>query len=277
MPYRFVKVHLGSSLGRSVALALLVAIGLAGFGAATGAATTPVLTQAGNVLVSFNGEISPRSLPREGVAPVAVSIESSFGAADGADPPPQLREISIGINRGGKVFDRGLPTCRIDEIQPATIVAARKICGNAIVGSGHVQVRVHLTNQDPFTFDGPLLVFNAKRVNGERRLLAQVYGRRPPSAFVLTFKIEKAMGTFGTVIRTTLPKQARRWAYVTRFEMKLRRTYTYHGRRHSYISAGCAAPPGFPGAVYPFARASFGFAGGNKVRSPALVRDCTVR
>ncbi len=228
-------------------------------------------------MVSFNGGISPRALPRTGVAPVAVSVDSSFKAVDGTDPPPQLQQISIGINRGGKVFDRGLPTCEVGDIQPATIKAARRICGGAIVGRGHVQVRVHLTNQEPFTFDGPLLVFNAERVGGNRRLLAQIYGTRPPSAFVLTFKVLKGKGTFGTVIKTTLPAQARKWAYVTRFNMKLQRTYTYRGKQHSYISAGCAAPPGFPGAVYPFARATFGFAGGKQVKSAPLLRDCTVR
>lgn len=245
----------------------------------TGGATAapPVLTQDGNVLVSFNGGISPRALPRIGVAPVAVRVDSSFQATDGADPPPQLQTISIGINRGGRIFDRGLPTCRVSEIQPATIKAARKICGGAIVGDGKVQVRVHLTNQEePFTFDGPLLVFNAERANGQRRLLAQVYGRRPPSAFVLTFKVLERPGTFGTLIKTTLPAEARRWAYVTRFAMKLRRTYAYRGKRRSYISAGCAAPDGFPGAVFPFARARFGFAGGNAVTTK-LIRDCTVR
>jgi len=159
---------------------------------------------------------------------------------------------------------------------PTTIAAARRICGGAIVGSGHVRVRVGLENQVPFTFAGPMLVFHAKRSGGKRRLLAQVYGSRPPSAFVLTFKIVNRGGTFGTVIKTSLPKAARKWAYVTHFDMKLRRIYTYRGRRHSFISAGCAAPAGFPGAVYPFARANFGFAGGQKVTT-TLIRDCKVR
>jgi hypothetical protein len=263
--------------GLPIARALLVAVGVAGIAVGSATADPPSLTQDGNILVSFNGGISPRALPRSGVAPVAVSIDSSFKAADGAAPPPQLRTISIGINRGGKVFDRGLPTCRLRTIQPATIEAARRICGGAIVGSGRVQVQVQLANQEPFEFKGPLLVFNAERAGGHRRLLAQVYGNRPPSAFVLTFRILKRQGTFGTVIKTTLPAAARKWAYVTDFEMKLQRTYTYRGEKHSYISAGCAAPPGFPGAVYPFARATFGFAGGKQVAPPPLVRDCTVR
>lgn len=234
------------------------------------------LEQDGNLVVSFDGGIVPRSLPRSGTAPVAVNVESTVRTSDGADPPPQLREITIAINREGRLFDRGLPTCRVRRIQPATMAAARRICGGAIVGSGRVGVRVSLPNQPPFTFRGPLLVFNARPVDGKRRILAQVYGKRPPSAFVLTFKVIRRRGTFGTVIRTSLPQSAWKWAYVTHFEMRLRRVYTYEGRRHSFVSAGCPAPRGFPGAVYPFARATFGFAGGREVTS-TLIRDCRVR
>jgi hypothetical protein len=234
------------------------------------------VSRQGDVIVHFDGGIAPTALPREGVAPVAVSVDGTFGSAEGADPPPQLQTIAIGINRAGKIFDRGLPTCRVRKIQPATIRAAKRICGQAIVGSGHVQVRVDLANQPPFTFDGPMLVFHAKPSGGNRRLLAQVYGRKPPSAFVLNFKVAEGAGEFGTVIKTTLPVSARNWAYVTHFTMKLRRTYSYQGERHSFISAGCAAPAGFPGTVYPFARANFGFAAGKHVTT-TLVRHCAVR
>lgn len=255
--------------GCLIAAAALAALALAGPAGA-------VVEKEGDVIVAFNGGISPKALPRTGTAPVAVSIDSSFRSAEGLDPPPQVRAISIGINRRGRIFDRGLPTCRVRKIQPTTIEAAKRICGGAIVGRGHVQVRVHLTNQSPFTFKGPMLIFHAEPAGGHKRLLAQVYGRKPPSAFVLTFRIEKEAGEFGTVIRTSLPKSANKWAYLTHFDMRLRRIYTYRGQRRSYVNAGCAAPPGFPGAVYAFARASFGFAEGQEVTT-TLVRDCTVR
>lgn len=230
----------------------------------------------GNLIVEFHGGIAPKSLPRDGVAPVSVGIESAFAAADGTDPPPQLRRISIGINRQGRLFSRGLPTCRVRRIQPSTIAAAKRICGGAIVGHGKVGVRVNLPNQKPFDFRGPLLAFNARPRKGKRRILAQVYGLRPPSAFVLTFRIHRKGGTYGTVIETSLPKSARDWAYVTRFEMTLRRTYVWRGKRRSFLSAGCPAPPGFPGAIYPFARAKFGFAGGQRVISEET-GNCRVR
>jgi hypothetical protein len=254
-------------------LALLAALTLA-VGAATAAKAE--LQQEGNVLVSFGGGISPHALPRTTPAPVAVHIDTTFQSTDGSDPPPQLRQIAIGINRNGEIFDRGLPTCRVREIQPTTIAAARRICGGAIIGSGHVEVRVDLPNQEPFTFKGPMLVFNAKPSGGHKRILAQVYGVRPPSAFVLTFRILKQKGTFGTLIRTTLPKPAQKWAYVTHFDMRLSRKYTYKGKRHSYVSAACSAPPGFPGAIYEFAQATFAFAEGQHVKL-TLNRDCKVR
>ncbi len=235
-----------------------------------------VETKSGNVLLSFDGGISPHTLPRTGAAPVTVRIASDFKAYDGSDPPPQLREISIGINREGRLFDRGLPTCKVRSIQPATLEAAKAICGGAIVGSGHVQIRVRLGGEAPFDFDGPLLVFNAERADGHRRLLAQIYGTRPPSAFVLTFNVVRTAGAFGTSIRTVLPKGTSKWAYVTHFDMSLRRSYVYKGKRHSYVSAGCPAPPGFPGAVYPFARGKFTFAGGLEVSS-TLTRSCKAR
>jgi hypothetical protein len=251
------------------ALALLVALCAAGEAQAE-------TEQQGPLIVGFDGGIAPRALPRAELAPVAVSIEGDFKSSQGQDPPPQLRTISIGINRAGEIFDKGLPTCRVRKIQPATIRAARRLCRSAIVGKGHVQVRVHLTNQRPFTFKGPMLVFNAERHSGDRRLLAQVYGLKPPSAFILNFKVVEAPGEYGTVIKTTLPAPARKWAYVTHFDMRLQRKYAYRGERRSFVNAGCAAPEGFPGAVYPFARARFGFAAGLDVTS-TLVRDCVVR
>lgn len=232
--------------------------------------------QEGNLVVSFDGGISPHALPRTEPAPVTVTVDTTISTTDGADPPPQLRKITIGVNREGQIFDRGLPTCRVRRIQPTTIRAAKRICGGAIVGSGHVGVRVHLPNQPPFDFTGPMLVFHAERSGGKRRLLAQVYGIKPPSAFVLTFKILKQKGTFGNLIRTNLPKPARDWAYVTHFDMKLRRTYVYKGKRRSFISAACPAANGFPGTLYPFARGNFGFADGRTI-SETLVRDCKVR
>lgn len=250
-------------------IALALALAIAGVARAE-------LTQEGNVLLAVDGGISPHSLPRNQLAPVAVWIDSTIKTVDGNETPPQLRQISIAINKEGRLFDRGLPTCRVTRIQPSTIAMAKKICGGAIIGRGHVGLRILLGKEQGFDFKGPLLAFNAASHNGKRRILAQVYGSAPPSAFVLTFTVSKRGGTFGNVISTTLPRSARRWAYITHFDLRLQRRFLYRGKEHSFISASCAAPAGFPGTVYPFAKASYTFEGGSTVSS-TLLRNCRVR
>jgi hypothetical protein len=268
-PRRPAIVALGVTLGALGIVAL--ALGLGAAGVARGE-----LTQEGNLLLAFDGGISPPALPREELAPVAVWVDSTIKTTDGSDPPPQLQEIAIAINKGGRLFNRGLPTCRVRRIQPSTLAMAKKICGGAIVGRGHVGVRIALGSEPPFDFKAPLLAFNAEPHRGKRRILAQVYGRRPPSAFVLTFTIRKRPGTFGTVISTKLPHSTRRWAYITHFDMRLQRRFVYRGEKRSFVSASCAAPQGFPGTVYPFAEANYKFAGGTTA-SATLLRNCRVR
>lgn len=255
------------ALGAGLAIAGLLALA----GAATGERQLD-----GNLLVAFDGGIEPKQLPRERAAPVSVGVAGDFRTTDGTDPPPQLHTLTIGINREGRIFDRGLPTCTAGRIQPGTRRAALRLCGDALVGDGRVAVRVKLPNQRPFDFHGPLLVFNAPSGGGERRLIAQIYGLKPPSSFALAFRVKRRPGTFGTVIRTRLPRVARRWAYLTHFEMNLHRTYTWRGEQRSFVNASCAAPAGFPGALFPFAKAVFGFANGQRV-SQTLIRSCTVR
>jgi hypothetical protein len=63
---------------------------------------------------------------------------------------------------------------------------------------------------------------------------------------------------------------------VTSFSLHLRRIYEFGGRRRSYLSAGCPAPEGFPGATFPLVRASYSFDGGIRLSS-VLVRTCHAR
>jgi hypothetical protein len=74
---------------------------------------------------------------------------------------------------------------------------------------------------------------------------------------------------------TTLPKSAQNWAYLRGFEMTLDRQSRYRGKAHSFVSAACAAPAGFPGAVSPLAKASYGFANGQHMKT-TIVRSCRV-
>jgi hypothetical protein len=58
--------------------------------------------------------------------------------------------------------------------------------------------------------------------------------------------------------------------------LRIGRQFEYRGARRSYLSAACAAPPGFPGGTFSFARGTFSFEGGLSMHL-TLTRNCQVR
>jgi hypothetical protein len=257
--------------GRTKAFLLFGALGLFALGAVGANAE---LVQEGGVIASFEGEITPNHLPRSVPAPVSVRVAGNIKTTEGVRLP-QLRKIAVAINKAGKLYDNGLPTCKVSTIQPATEQVAEQRCGDSIVGSGHVTLVVRLPSQADYISRNNLLAFNGPTRKGKKLILAQVYSKNPPGAIILTFAVNKHSGTYGNVIETTLPKYAENWAYLTQFEMTLGRTYRWHGKQRSFISASCAAPAGFSGALFPFGKATYTFAGG-QVLSTKINRSCKV-
>lgn len=234
-----------------------------------------VIVRRGPVQVSFDGKLAPERLPRHGSAPVGIAIDARISAT-GKGSPPQLRRISIAINRNGHFVSKGLPACRVDQIQPSTTSGALAACGASLVGEGHFSADVKLPEQSPFPSEGKVLAFNGK-VNGKPAILAHIYGTQPaPTSAVLPFLLRDGHGTYGTTLEASLPQATGSWGYVTGLKMNLRRRFSYRGKARSFLSAGCPAAPGFPSAVFPLARTSFVFAGGPTLVS-VLNRTCTAR
>jgi len=234
-----------------------------------------VIVRRGPVQVSFNGKLAPNRLPRHGSAPVGITIDARI-AATGNGSPPQLRRIAIAINRNGHFVSKGLPACRVDQIQPSTTSGALAACGPSLVGEGHFSADVKLPEQSPFPSEGKVLAFNG-RVNGRPAILAHIYGTQPaPTSAVLPFLLGDGHGTYGTTLEASLPQATGSWGYVTGLTMNLRRRFSYRGKARSFLSAGCPAAPGFPSAVFPLARTSFVFAGGPTLVS-VLNRTCTAK
>jgi hypothetical protein len=223
------------------------------------------------IRVSFDGEITPRKLPRSGTAPVAVVVGTKISGSTGK-PLPRLTKIEIAINRHGHLDPTGLPVCEVSDIQPATNAKALEACRGALVGEGHFSAAVALDRQAAFPSDGKLL---AGTYRGKPAILAHVYGTEPvPTSFTLPFVVGRAKGTFGSTLTATIPPGEDN--LVTAIDLELHRTFTYKGKRRSYASAGCPAPKGLSVAPFPFAKASYAFAGGKKLSS-TLTRSCRAR
>jgi hypothetical protein len=246
---------------------LLVLVGLCAFAVAGSAESV----QHGHLRVRFNGKLSPSVLPRYGARAVAVSIGGRVRTTDGSEPP-QLRRIELAINRHGHFETSGLPTCRLEQIQPSTNEQALAACRHAKVGEGLFFANVAIPGQAPFPSRGRLIAFNGVE-DGRRVIFAHVYGDEPvPTSYTLPFFIERAKGTFSTKLSAALPHVTGKAGFITGIQLNLHRTYRFRGKRRSYLSAGCPAPKGINLAPFKLARATFVFAG--RSLSSVLTRSC---
>jgi len=226
--------------------------------------------------VSFGGRFVPHSLPRDRDVPIAVNLSGAIKTADGT-PPPQLRRLTIAVNRYGRLSTEGLPSCQPSLLESTDSELAMERCGSALVGHGRFGANVEFPDRAPFPVAGSMLAFNG-RVHGRPVILLHIHGSNPVEiTVVLTFEIHHPRhGKFGTVLTAKIPRIAADLGYVTDISLVFSRKYRYQGKQRSFISARCAAPAGFPGALFTFARGTFDFAGGIQL-STSLARDCQVR
>ncbi len=234
-------------------------------------ASASEVRQGGGVRVSFHGSLAPDFLPRHGSRPVVASVGAKIVPLE-KRRPPQLQRIEIAINRNGRFAPGSVPACRIDQIQPATTSAALAACRRSLVGEGRFSARVLLPEQAPFPSSGKVYAFNG-RWHGRAAILAHVYGTEPlPVSYTIPFELLSQRGTYGTLLRASLPGVTGNSGYVTGLSLAFGRGPKASG----YITAGCPAPPGFGSAVFPFAKVSFSFAGDRNVGS-TLIRTCRAK
>jgi hypothetical protein len=254
------RARLIASSGAVVGICLVLA----------GPSAAEVVQHAG-IRVKASATMTPTRLPRTGTAPIGVQIGVRITGVGGA--PPLLRSIAIAINREGRLQTKGLPGCTIEEIQPTTDADALAACGSSLVGEGRFSAQVGFTGQAPFPSQGKVLAFNGTD-QGNPAILVHVYGTEPaPTSYTFPLLIGRSAGTYGTTLRAALPQTAGDSGYITGLSLTLHRTYRYRGETHSYLSAGCPAPKGFPSAIFPLARTRLGFAGGAEI-SAAVTGGC---
>jgi hypothetical protein len=253
------------------ALLLTIVLVLAG----TALAAAEVIQEKG-IRVNVSGELAPKRLPRSGEAPISVAVGGKIKPVGDA-PTPDLKTMKVELNRNGSIDYQGLPLCAYDSIQPGSSQRALSGCRTSLVGRGSFTAEIALAGQEPYPTKGELLAFNG-REHGKPVLFAHIYSPRPfATSFVIVFAIGAGgKGPFGTTLTARLPSTLGTWGKLTGIEMRLSRQFSFKGRKRSYLSAGCPAPKGFPGASFPFARVSFGFKGGQAL-SGTLTRTCKAR
>jgi hypothetical protein len=231
-------------------------------------------SEVGSLIVSLDANVSPHSLPRTRYVPAALRLHTTFRTKDGT-LMPRLKGLTIDLSSRGKLFNKGLPRCTLRRLEPSSLQRAISLCGNALVGRGRLHAIVALPEQSPFRFRARLLAFNGPPRKGQGTILVLAYGAIPPTSFVLPFVIHRSGFALGTRLTTQLPKDAGASAHIGGFTIVIKRTFTYHARRRSFINADCPVPRGFTAGIIPFARAIYHFAGTQTVTT-VIARGCRV-
>ena len=128
----------------------------------------------------------------------------------------------------------------------------------------------------PYPAQGRALIFNG-RSHGKPAAFLHIFSSNPIRiTFVLPFEISRRRGQFGTVFSAAIPQIAADTGYITDIELTVGREYSYRGDPRSFLSASCAAPPGFRIGFFTLARTTFSFADGRTLTTE-IARDCRVR
>jgi hypothetical protein len=249
---------------------ILLAIAFLGAGPATAEQTGRP-----DVVISFDGKISPRQLPRHRPAPISLELSGTVRGTNGA-PPPQLQRIELAFGARGGLDTNGLPTCPRARLRNATQRQALERCRGALVGHGVISAEVPLNPADPITARAGAFAFNA-RAGGRPAVWVHAYSASPPVSFVLPFYMRRLpTGPYGILMRSPVRRTLGRWPRLRSFNVDLGRRYSAGGELHSYLSARCPLPPRFDVLSVPVARATYFFAPRPTLTQPIL-RRCRVR
>jgi hypothetical protein len=195
---------------------------------------------AGNICVTDDGGIAPSKLPKRGKAPITARLFGEIETRDGTHPPP-VQSLELEIDKTIAIDAVGLSTCKAAQLQARSTTAAKRACGNAVVGSGSAEVEVEFPEQKPFRSTGPVVLFNGGVRGRTTTLLLHAYVNVPaPTAVVTKITVTRVnRGRFGLQVAAKVPRIAGSSGSVTMFELRVGRRFTYKGEKKSFLIAGC--------------------------------------
>ena len=239
-----------------MAIAALIAVSVAGI--ATGA--KPVTVEAGNLVVTVNGEFKPAKLPKNKLAPISLFVSGKIATKDGTHIPA-VKEVLVETDKNGTINVKGLPKCKSGQLQARTTSAAEAACKKAIIGNGQTTAEVEFPEQGKINVPSKLIVFNGGFSGGTTTLYIHAYFSAPVSgALVTTLKIKKINnGRYGLLTKATIPKLAGGFGSIKSFNLKI--------DKKGVLMAKCP-----DGKIQ--AKATSIFSDGTKATAP-IIRTCT--
>lgn len=197
------------------------------------------LVAVNGLVLRADGGFQPQTLPRHSYAPI--DFQGHFDiAAKGGGKPPALRQAVIDFDHDGRLTVTGLPTCTPESIAAAGVEEARRICRGAIVGTGHVEALIALSNET-IAARSALTVFNGPPLEGRPTVVLHARTTVPGTqTYAILAPIEKRAGRFRYRVTIDLPPIAAGYGALTHLDAKIGRRYRFGGQKRSYVSARCS-------------------------------------
>jgi hypothetical protein len=219
---------------------MILAIAVAGalsLGVAAVASAISFSVGAGNLRTTFGGSTSPKKLSKTQYTPVTTNIFGKITTSDGTHPAA-LREAVVDIDKDVKINVKGYPVCKAGQLEARDTKAAKKVCGNTILGEGTADAEIAFPEQKPLKVPSPLLVFNGGEKGGKVTLLIHTFITVPaPTAIVTTVTISRKGSGIHSVAK--IPVIAGGSGSALDFSFKLGKTYSYKGKKVGYFEARC--------------------------------------
>jgi hypothetical protein len=245
------------------AVAAISALAVAAFAGSASA----VKVTLGNIVITADGSVTPKALPKHKLAPITLSLNGTMDTVDGTHVPA-LSKLALLFDKHGTVDTKGFPTCKQGQITNTQTNVALKTCKKALAGTGKVIAEVQFPDSAPVPASGKLLIFNSVPKGGDPVLIQHAYISDPIATTVVTVaRISKAHGKYGRATTITIPPLSGGYASLKSFSAKLHKDYTYKGKKRSIFLAECATG-------HFFAHGDFTFTGGTSLHGD-VVKTCT--
>ncbi len=194
----------------------------------------------GDLVLDSYGGFEPNALPKFKNAPITAEGGGRLSTVSG-EIPPILDQFTLEFDKHGAVDTTGIPVCTKGKLVATDVPAARRACGDAIVGKGFGKAVVKFPEQGPINVGSPITLFNGPKKGGNDTIIAHAHLDYPgPATFIVPVVIEKIHnGVFGYRVKVQIPKIAGGYGHPLSGSAKVGRKWTFKGKKRSYIAARC--------------------------------------
>ncbi|HEX3609182.1 MAG TPA: hypothetical protein VHU14_05860 [Solirubrobacterales bacterium] len=224
----------------TAAMAVAVAVTVVTAAAAT---TSPVLNGPDGNTQSIAVNITPQKLSKKAAEPVTLNVATATSTtnpkANNGAPVPAVEAI-VDFPKGVTIFNKGYPTCDAGLLQNTSTEAALEACKKAKIGSG-VGTADLVVGEKIFPVTTAITAFNGVPAAGKPVILLHTYSQSPiQTTLVLVGTVTNLNKEgYGPRLDVVIPLIAGGQGAITSFQAKIFKTFSYKGKKRSYVSATC--------------------------------------